>query len=87
MKSKIKYAFLVFGVLIAIFGADLTISAKALNVESEGGPSLMDALPPARVDPSVLPLMSIGIIALVVMSRSAVSSDSMTPRRRRPPDQ
>lgn len=88
MKSKkIKFIILLVGLLIAIFGFDLSINAKILNVDSAIETQQVSNKSSIPLSPWLVSLISTGIIAMVVFSRRAVSLDSMPTYRRNMPKQ
>jgi hypothetical protein len=85
--KKIKFIILLVGLLIAIFGFDLSINAKILNVDGAIETQQISNKSSIPLSPWVVSLISTGIIAMVVLSRRAVSHDSMPAYRRNMPKQ
>ena len=85
--KKIKFIILLMGLLIAIFGFDLSINAKILNVDGTIETQQISNKPSIPLSPWVVSLISTGIIAMVALSRRVVSHDSMPTYRRNMPKQ
>ena len=85
--KKIKFIILLVGLLIAIFGFDLSINAKILNVDGATETQQISNKSSMPLSPWVVSLISTGIMAVVFLSRRAVSHDSMPTYRRNKPKQ
>ena len=85
--KKIKFIILFVGLFIAIFCLDLSINAKILNVEGTINTPQISNQSSTPLSSRVVSLISIGIIALVVFSRRAVSHDSKPTYRKNRPKQ
>jgi len=84
--KKIKLVALLAGLFIAIFCLDLSINANILNVDAaiKTQPTTNPSSIP--LSPRVVSLISLGIIAVVLFSRRAVSHDSTPTYQRNKPE-
>jgi len=86
-RKKTKYIILLLGLFIAIFCLGLSINAKILIVDGATETQQVFNKSSVPLSPRVVSLISIGIIAMVIFSRRAVSHGSMPFDQRNTPQQ
>ena len=87
MKSKkARFALLLVGLLVTIFGLDMSINAKVLNVDRATEPQQILQKPSVPLPPWIAYLLSFGMLGMVVCSRRVGSYASRAIHRRHLPD-